>query len=78
MNPARPKNGVEMRRSFASMSQSFQLAAQRLSHELLKELARLNSARIGKNELARLAARDRVRAVKAALAAHHNGSSRCC
>ena len=50
----------------------------RLVRELLKELRRLNSARLGEGELSRLAPRDRARAVKTALAAHHKGTSRCC
>ena len=49
-----------------------------LLHEILNELRRLNSARLGADELARLAPRDRARAVKTALAAHHQGTSRCC
>jgi pilus assembly protein TadC len=78
MNIAGPKYGVEVLRSLASVSRSLLLAAQQLSHELIKELARLNSARIGNDELSRLAMRDRTHAVKAALAAHHGGSWRCC
>lgn len=49
-----------------------------LFHEIEMELRHLNSARIGKSELSRLAPRDRARAVKAALAAHHRSSARCC
>ena len=46
--------------------------------QLATELRRLNSARIGNEELLQLSSRDRVRAVKDALAAHHKGSARCC
>lgn len=52
--------------------------ARRLCHEIVKEYQRLNSARLGKDELSRLASRDLVNAVKAALAEHHKGSARCC
>jgi len=75
---ARPQIGAELRRSIATLSQSAHWLAQRLSHELVREIERLNSARIGKSELSRLIARDRVRAVKAALEEHHKSSSRCC
>ncbi len=75
---SRQKNGADIRRSLATLSQSLRFLAWRLSHELVKEFQRLNSARMGGNELLRLAPRDRVRAVKTALAAHHKGSSRCC
>lgn len=50
----------------------------RLCHEIVKEYQRLNSARLGRDALSRLASRDRVRAVKAALVEHHEGSARCC
>jgi hypothetical protein len=72
------KIAAQPRRSFATLSRNLHFKMRRLSHELVKELARLNSARIGRSELARLAPRDRVRAVKGALAAHHQGISRCC
>jgi hypothetical protein len=52
--------------------------ARKLFHEIVKEYQRLNSARLGKDELSRLASRDRVHAVKVALAEHHKGSARCC
>ena len=52
--------------------------ASKLCHEIVTEYQRLNSARLGKDELSRLASRDRVRAVKAALVEHHKGSARCC
>lgn len=78
MNISRPNNGASLRRSFATLSQSLHLLARRLSHELVEELQRLNSARMGEDELSRLAPRDRVRAVKAALNTHHEGSARCC
>jgi hypothetical protein len=54
------------------------LMARRLCHEIAKEYQRLNSARLGKDELSQLASRDQVHAVKAALAQHHKGSARCC
>lgn len=43
-----------------------------------RELMRLNSGLIGEERLSRLPPRDRVRAVKAALARRHNGVTRCC
>jgi hypothetical protein len=46
--------------------------------ELMSEIGRLNRARIGSDQFARLSPRDRTRAVKAALAAHHQKASRCC
>jgi hypothetical protein len=49
-----------------------------VSQEMAIELRRLNSARLGEDELSRLAPRERARAVKAALDAHHAGISRCC
>jgi len=67
MKISRPKIGAELRRILGT-----------LSHELAMELRRLNSARIGREELSSLAPRNRVLAVKAALAAHHKGSARCC
>ena len=45
---------------------------------LVRELERLNSARLGRERLSQLSASARVRAVKDALAAHHQGSRRCC
>ncbi|HKN02012.1 MAG TPA: hypothetical protein VJX23_15960 [Candidatus Binataceae bacterium] len=42
------------------------------------ELRRLNRARMDSAELANLAPREQRIAVKAALAAHHRNSSRCC
>jgi hypothetical protein len=74
----RPEIAADPRCWLATMSQKFDLLAGTLSHELLKELRRLNSGRIGSAQLSRLAPRDRVRAVKAALAAHHKATSRCC
>ena len=74
----RRKNDVGLRRSVGTLSRSFYSLARELSHELVNELGRLNSARIGAAKLSRLGSRDRVRAVKDALAAHHQGSSRCC
>jgi hypothetical protein len=52
--------------------------ARKLFYEIVKEYSRLNSARIGKDELSQLGSRERVHAVKAALAEHHKGSARCC
>jgi hypothetical protein len=77
MENSGPQNS-DLRLSLATFAQNLYLLARRMSHELIKELRRLNSARIGRNELSRLAPRDRARAVKVALAAHHKGSSRCC
>jgi hypothetical protein len=42
------------------------------------ELRRLNRARIDSAALASMQPRERRKAVKAALAAHHRNSSRCC
>jgi len=46
--------------------------------ELMSEIGRLNRARIGSDQFARLTPRERVRAVKDALAKHHQKTSRCC
>ena len=78
MKIPRQTNGGEACPSPATLSQSLYFLAGRLSHQLVAELRRLNSARVGIDELSRLAPRDRARAVKAALAAHHKGRSRCC
>ena len=72
------KSGNRLRRSPATMSQRMFVIAQQLWHELVDELRRLNSARLGSDELSRLDPRVRVHAVKAAVAAHHEGISRCC
>ncbi len=45
---------------------------------VLDELLRLNSGRVGRGALKRLSRRDRAKAVKAALTAHHQNPSRCC
>jgi hypothetical protein len=74
----RQRSGSGLRQSVAILSHNFNCMARTLSHELVDELVRLNTARLGSNELSRLTPRDRVRAVKAALAAHHKGTSRCC
>jgi hypothetical protein len=66
------------RRSIAILWNRIHSLATQMSHELLNELGRLNSARVGEAELSRLAPRVRVRAVKAALVEHHKGASRCC
>jgi hypothetical protein len=42
------------------------------------ELRRLNRARMDSAALASMQPRERRKAVKAALAAHHRNSSRCC
>jgi hypothetical protein len=42
------------------------------------ELRRLNRARLDSTTLATMGPRERRNAVKAALAAHHHNSSRCC
>lgn len=70
--------GAHLRHSIVSVSQSLHRASRTLSHQLLKELQRLNSARMGSGELSLLAPSERVRAVKAALMRHHEGKPRCC
>ncbi len=45
---------------------------------LMNELRRLNNARLGRNALAKLPRRERSKAVKAALEAHHQTPNRCC
>lgn len=74
----RPQIAADQRRSLAALFQRLQFLVRTMSHELGKELRRLNSGRMGRIELSQLAPRDRVCAVKAALAAHHKGTSRCC
>ena len=49
-----------------------------VSRELLVELRRLNSARLGDAHLSRLSRSEQVRMVKTALSKHHSGSTRCC
>jgi len=78
MTMSRPRYDTLAGPSFATLSQRLHFLAMRLSHELANELARLNSARLGDDELSQLTLRDRARAVKAALAEHHKGISRCC
>jgi hypothetical protein len=68
---SRPKNGSPTHTEVSKFIAG-------VSHEIMKELRRLNSARMGQNELSRLARGERARAVKDALAAHHQGVSRCC
>jgi hypothetical protein len=46
--------------------------------ELMSEIRRLNRARFDSDQFEQLSTRDRVRAVKAALAVHHQKASRCC
>jgi len=78
MDASRTRNGADMRHSFAALSRRLCSAAMTLSHQLVNELERLNSARMGKHALSRLDSRDRVRAVKDALASHHEKTPRCC
>jgi hypothetical protein len=78
MKKSRQKIAAPPRRSLATVPRSLRFAMLKLSHELVRELTRLNSARIGRSELSRLAPPERVRAVKGALAEHHQGISRCC
>lgn len=78
MEVRRPENSTQLGHCFATLSQRLYDVALRLWHEVVNELRRLNSARMGRNELSRLAPGDRARAVKTALAAHHKGNSRCC
>jgi hypothetical protein len=49
-----------------------------LWRSLTTELARLNSARLNNKVLAKMSRREKAAAVKAALAAHHDRSTRCC
>jgi hypothetical protein len=74
----RPANGAIIRRMLTLMLQKLRLQARTMLHEVLVELRRLNSARLGSDELSRLTPRNRVRAVKASLAAHHAKRARCC
>jgi hypothetical protein len=53
-------------------------AARALVRAIHAEFRWLNSGRIGADTLARLDPDERVRAVKAALLAHHRNSNRCC
>ncbi len=73
-----PENGAGLGRFIAAWSRSLHHTSRTLSHQLLKELQRLNSARMGSGELSLLAPSERVRAVKAALMRHHEGKPRCC
>ena len=78
MEMARQESGAGLRFSRAVRWHGIQALLLRLSHELLSEIQRLNSARLGGGALSQLSPRERPRAVKAALAAHHRGISRCC
>ncbi len=78
MEMSQRKIGAQLRHRIVSLSQSVHRASRALSHQLVRELQHLNSARMGKNELSRLEPRARVRAVKAALVKHHEGRPRCC
>ena len=76
-NRKRPEIAARRRHRFTVLSGSYRFLVA-MSQEILNELRRLNSARIGSDELSRLAPRKRAQAVKAALEAHHRGTSRCC
>ena len=78
MKIPRLKNATYARQTLDLLSRHLPLSARTLFHEIEKELRRLNSARMGEAELSRLEPRDRARAVKSALAAHHRNSARCC
>jgi hypothetical protein len=78
MRFARLKITADLRLSIADMSRHLHLLMRRMWQELVAEFARLNSARLGNRRLLQLARRDRIRAVKADLAAHHRGNARCC
>jgi hypothetical protein len=78
MESKRRTNASALRRALAGWSNGLVVLATTMCHETIKELTRLNSARIGPQELSRLAPRKRARAVKDALAAHHAGHARCC
>jgi hypothetical protein len=75
---AQRKIGAQLRHSIVSLSQSLHHASRTLSRQLVGELRRLNSARMGRSELLRLEPSARARAVKAALVEHHEGRPRCC
>jgi len=78
MKMSRPKNSGAGKHRLAALANGLHHLALKLSHEIINELSHLNSARLGKAELSQLAPRERAQAVKAALATHHEGSSRCC
>jgi hypothetical protein len=67
-----------LRHSIDSVAQTLHHASRTFSHQLVNELQRLNSARMGGGELSLLTPRDRVRAVKTALVQHHERKPRCC
>jgi len=77
MKESGQKHGA-LRRDLAALYKRLRLFAEKLSHDIEIELQRLNSARIGKSELARLSSRQATQAVKAALDAYHRERSRCC
>jgi len=64
-------------RSRIRLSDSLRLMG-RVSQELVTELARLNTARLGNDVLSQLSRHGRAQMVKAALAKHHDGITRCC
>jgi hypothetical protein len=78
MAASRSSNSGAVRRSLARWWDMSHAPAVKLSHQIVKELERLNSARLGKKALSQLTPRERARAVKAALEAHHGGITRCC
>jgi hypothetical protein len=63
------------------IASGIRLAISTLAHvtgAIAIELGRLNRARMDSAALAKMPPRERRKAVKAALAAHHRNSSRCC
>ena len=78
MAVSRPSNGSSVPRLFARWWDMLHFPASKLSQQIIEELERLNSARLGKETLSQLTPRKRARAVKAALEAHHHGITRCC
>jgi hypothetical protein len=65
----------------SQIASSVRVAISRLAHvacAIAIELQRLNRARIDSAVLASMPPRERRKAVKAALAAHHRNSSHCC
>jgi hypothetical protein len=78
MAVSRSSNGGVVRRSLARWRDIVHFSVLKLSYQIVKELERLNSARLGKATLSRLPPRQRAHAVKAALEAHHARTTRCC
>ena len=50
----------------------------KLWRSIVRELRRLNSARIDRKDWSRLSHREKTMAVKAALKEHHQTTDRCC